>query len=114
MIFCHTDWALPKFEVLTDSSTSSNDKLYPVNIFLLLPAMRWVIFIESFLRIFFQGKSLQNRFQAVDNELRSLSAVDVQGHQRGGFCMSAMSNDWLKHTTNHLHPSSPSRDLIRV
>ena len=30
---------------------------------------------------------MQNRLRADKNESRSLSAVDTQGHQRGGFCI---------------------------
>ena len=41
-------------------------------------------FVESFLQMCFEGKWLQNRLQADKNELRSLSAVDILGHQRGG------------------------------
>ena len=35
----------------------------------------------------FEGKWLRNRLQADKNESRSLSAVDIQRHQRGGFCI---------------------------
>ena len=35
----------------------------------------------------FEGKWLQNRLRADENESRSLLAVDIQGHQRGGFCI---------------------------
>ena len=35
----------------------------------------------------FEGKWLQNRLRADNNESRSLLAVDIQGHQRGGFCI---------------------------
>ena len=44
-------------------------------------------FIESFLQMCFEGMWLQNRLRANKNELRSLSAVDIQGHQLGGFCI---------------------------
>ena len=37
--------------------------------------------------MYFAGKRLQNRLRADKNELRSLLAVDIKGHQRGGFCM---------------------------
>ena len=46
------------------------------------------IFMESFFQMCFEGKWLQNRLQTDKNELRSLSAVDIQGHQRGGFCIA--------------------------
>ena len=46
-----------------------------------------VFFFKSFLQICFEGKWVQNRLRADKNELRSLSAVDIQGHQRGGFCI---------------------------
>ena len=46
-------------------------------------------FIESFLQIVcFEGKQLQNRLRADENELRSVLAVDIQGRQRGGFALS--------------------------
>ena len=35
----------------------------------------------------FEGKWLQNRLRGDKNESRSLLAVDIQGHQRGGFCI---------------------------
>ena len=38
-------------------------------------------FIESFLQTCFEGKWLQIRLRADEDELRSLSAVDIQGHQ---------------------------------
>ena len=44
-------------------------------------------FIESFPQMCFEGKWLQNRLRADNNELRSLLAVDIQGHQRRGFCI---------------------------
>ena len=37
--------------------------------------------------MYFEGKLLQNLLLADKNELRSFSAVDIQGHQRGGFCI---------------------------
>ena len=33
----------------------------------------------------FEGKWLQNRLRADKNDSRSLLAVDIQGHERGGF-----------------------------
>ena len=42
--------------------------------------------MESFPRMCFEGKWLQNRLRADKNESISLLAVDIQGHQRGGFC----------------------------
>ena len=45
------------------------------------------LFIESFFQMCFEGKWLQNRLRAEQNESRSLSAVDIQGHQHGGFCI---------------------------
>ena len=44
-------------------------------------------FIESFPQMCFEGKWLQNRLGADKNESRSLLAVDIQGHQCGGFCI---------------------------
>ena len=44
-------------------------------------------FIESFPRMCFEGNWLQNRLRADKNESRSLLAVDIKGHQRGGFCI---------------------------
>ena len=38
----------------------------------------------------FKGKWLQNRLRADKNESRSLLAVDIQGHQRGGFCIGTL------------------------
>ena len=35
----------------------------------------------------FEGKWLQNRLPADKNESRSVLRVDIQGHQRGGFCI---------------------------
>ena len=35
----------------------------------------------------FEGKWLENRLRADKCESRSLLAVDIQGHQRGGFCI---------------------------
>ena len=35
----------------------------------------------------FPSKWLQNRLRADKNESRSLLAVDIQGHQRGGLCI---------------------------
>ena len=35
----------------------------------------------------FAGKWLQNRLRADKSESRSLLAVDIQGHERGGFCI---------------------------
>ena len=46
-----------------------------------------VLFIESFPQMCFEGKWLQNQLRADKNESRSLSAVDTQGNQRGGFCI---------------------------
>ena len=48
------------------------------------------ICIESFPQMYFEGKWLQNRLRADKNESKSLSAVDFQGHQRGGFCISPL------------------------
>ena len=45
------------------------------------------LFIESFLQICFEGKSLQNRLRADKKELRSLAAVGIQVNQRGDFCI---------------------------
>ena len=45
------------------------------------------LFIESFPQRCIEGKWLQNRLQADKNELRSILAVDIQGDQRGGFCI---------------------------
>ena len=46
-----------------------------------------VLFVESFPQMCFEGKWLQNRLRADENKSRSLLAVDVQGHQRRGFCI---------------------------
>ena len=43
----------------------------------------------------FEGKWLQNRLLPDKNESRSLLAVDIQGHQRGGFCI--LSETCLSH-----------------
>ena len=43
----------------------------------------------------FEGKWLQNRLRADKNESRSLSAVDIQGHQRGGFRIVPKGTDAL-------------------
>ena len=43
------------------------------------------LFIESFPQMCFW---FANRLRADENELTSLLVVDIQGHQRGGFCMS--------------------------
>ena len=52
--------------------------------------MMIIFFIESFPQMCFEGKWLQNRLRADKNEPRSLLAVDIQGHERGGFCMMMM------------------------
>ena len=47
-----------------------------------------VFIIESFPELCFEGKWLQNRLRIDKIESRSLSVVDIQGHQqRGGFCI---------------------------
>ena len=46
-----------------------------------------ILFIESFLKMCFEGKWLQNRLRADKDESRSPLAVDIQGHQRGCFCI---------------------------
>ena len=43
------------------------------------------LFIEPVPQMCFEGKWLQNRLRADKNESRSLLAVEIQGHQRGGF-----------------------------
>ena len=48
------------------------------------PYFTVIFFIESFLQLCFEGKWLQNRLLADECELRSLSAVNIQGHQLGG------------------------------
>ena len=50
-------------------------------------------FIESFPQMCFEGNWLQNRLQADKSEARSLLAVDIQGNQRGGFCIREVR--WL-------------------
>ena len=45
-------------------------------------------FIESFPQMCCEGKRLQNRLRAEKNESILLLAVDIQGHQRGGFCIA--------------------------
>ena len=45
------------------------------------------LFIESFPQMCFEGNWLQNRLRADKNESISFLAVDIQGHQRGGFCI---------------------------
>ena len=35
----------------------------------------------------FEGKWLQNRLRGENNKSRPLLAVDIRGHQRGGFCI---------------------------
>ena len=47
----------------------------------------YFLFIDHFPQLCFEGKWLQNRLRADKNESRSLLAVDIQGHQRGGFCI---------------------------
>ena len=46
-----------------------------------------IFFIESFPQMCFVGKWMQSRLRADENESRSLLAVDIQGHQHGGFCI---------------------------
>ena len=52
----------------------------------------------------FEEKWLQNRLRADENELRSLSAVDIQGHQRGGFSIVPTSLNRCK--------AQPSREIV--
>ena len=52
-----------------------------------------VISIESFLQVCFEGKWLQNRLRTDKNESRSLFAVEIQGHQRAGFCIVSHASD---------------------
>ena len=61
--------------------------LFPT--FLCVISSKWCrgFLIESFPQMCFEGKWLQNRLRAIKNESRSLLAVDIQGHQRGGFCI---------------------------
>ena len=40
--------------------------------------------IESFLQMCFEGSGCRIGYEPTKNELSSLSAVDTQGHQRGG------------------------------
>ena len=44
-------------------------------------------------------------YEPTKNELRSLSAVDIQGHQCGGFCIVQDSSNMasLKHSTCKLY-----------
>ena len=49
-----------------------------------------IFFMESFLQMCFEGKWLQKGLRADKNESRSLLAVEIQGHQRGGFCIVPM------------------------
>ena len=46
-----------------------------------------IFFIESFPQMCFERKWLQNRLRADKNGSRALLAVDIQGNQRGGFCI---------------------------
>ena len=71
-------------------------------------------FIESFLQMCFEGKWLQNRLRADGNELRSLSAVDIQGHQRGGFCIvpSFLMLDIERHPDFVMFSSSRSSEVL--
>ena len=43
--------------------------------------------MESFFQICFEGEWSQNRMRAAEDKLKSLLGVDIQGHQRGGFCI---------------------------
>ena len=58
---------------------------FPVNLAVI--KNRPLFFNHSFPQTCFEGKWLQNRLRADKNESRSLLAVDIQGHQHGGFCM---------------------------
>ena len=51
------------------------------------PCVAPIFFIESFAQMCFEGKWLQNLLRAEKNESISLLAVDIQGDQRGGFCI---------------------------
>ena len=48
---------------------------------------RAIFFIESFPRTRLRESGCRIGDEPTKNELRSLSAVDIQGHQRGGFCI---------------------------
>ena len=49
--------------------------------------MKMVFFIESFPKYALRESGCRIGHEPTKNELRSLSAVDIQGHQRGGFCI---------------------------
>ena len=55
--------------------------------FLIVHTVIFFFFVESFLQMCFEGRWLKYRLRAETNESRSLLAVDIQGHQRGGFCI---------------------------
>ena len=63
-------------------------------------------FIESSPQMCFEGEWLQNRLRADKNESRSLLAVDIQGHQLGGFCIAPSS-------VNCVDPRGTLRSLFR-
>ena len=54
------------------------------------------VFIESFPQMCFAGQWLQNRLRADKNESRSILAVDIPGHQRGGrrVCMNSFLSSY--------------------
>ena len=67
--------------------------------------------------MWFEGKWLQNRLRVDKNELNSLLAVDIQGHQRGGFCIvpfiSLKSNVKVE-IKNQVMSRDATKKLMRV
>ena len=69
----------------------------------------------------FEEKWLQNRLRADENELRSPSADDIQGHQRGGFCIVPVSVTNSANSSNVMHflcckeiPSDKNKDKEKL
>ena len=50
---------------------------------------RMNLFIESFLQMCIEGIGCRIGYEPTKNELRSLSAVDIQGHQPGSFYLKS-------------------------
>ena len=77
--------------MVAESATTDVIKLKILNYRLLCPSLSLYLslcfLIESYLLMCFEGKWLQNRLRTDKNESKSLLVVDIQGHQRGGFCI---------------------------
>ena len=58
----------------------------------------------------FEVNWLQNRLRATGNELRSLLAVNIQGHQPGGFCTLFSELCWGKAMAVYKTPQQKKKE----